>query len=325
MGVLLAAVSMRATAAFEPDTARPLFELRADHMVLDAAVAGTSVVVATQSGRVEKFDWSSGAGPQLLFAVEASAGQDVAPTPSSVAVSPSGRLVAAASSDGVLRVFSLGTPPTQPVQRFERPGVLVARFASEHELLLGDIRGELALLDLRSGREIHRRQLDYDPIYALAPSPDGRSVAVAFRSSRIQIAAVRTGETVQSLIGHRDSVYAVVWLGDEALASAGKDKRVLLWNLATPAATPRVFYAADHYITALGFDREHGLLALPLADYVVGVLRVADGRIARRLPGHTAPLRSLQFAAHGARLISAGSDARVLVWDLADIEKETAP
>jgi len=100
---------------------------------------------------------------------------------------------------------------------------------------------------------------------------------------------------------------------------------VLLWRLAAPDAEPRVLYAADHWVTALGCDRERGLLALPLADYAVGVLRVADGQLVQRLPGHTGPLRSLQFAADGTRLISAGSDARIRVWDTAEPAEEAGP
>jgi hypothetical protein len=35
------------------------------------------------------------------------------------------------------------------------------------------------------------------------------------------------------------------------------------------------------------------------ADHMVGLLRVADGRIAHRLPGHTAPVRVLIFQEEG--------------------------
>jgi hypothetical protein len=60
------------------------------------------------------------------------------------------------------------------------------------------MRGELSLFDIERGIErgieIHRRQLDYDPIYAIELSPDRGLLAIAFRSSRVQIVEPETGK-----------------------------------------------------------------------------------------------------------------------------------
>jgi WD40 repeat protein len=291
-------------------------------MVLDAALAGPYVLFGTQSGRVDRFDWRVGGEALLLHATTMAPGGVFPPTVTAVAVSPSGALCAVVSSDGVLEIFRVGEARFgEPIARASRPDLLAARFLSEERLFVGDRRGELALVDVATGRDLYRRQLEYDPIYALAPSPDGRRVAVAFRSSRIQVVAAVSGQTQQVLKGHRDSVYGLAWLDDDTLVSGSKDKHVLRWDLTRPDAPPQVVYAADHYVTALGVDRGEGLLAIPLADYEVGLLRISDGRILRRFSGHTGPLQSLLFAGDGATLISAGNDARIFVWDLRDESK----
>jgi WD40 repeat protein len=227
------------------------------------------------------------------------------------------------SSDGVLRVFEFGPEDGASLSLVrESPGLRIASFLDEKELLLGDLRGELALLDLDAGTELYRRQLEYDPIYNVAPGPNGARAALAFRSSAIQIVDVRSGETTVVLRGHRDSVYALAWLGVDALVSGGKDKRLFAWDLPRPDAEPRELYRGDHYITALGTDADSSRLALSLDDHRVGILRLADGQITHRLEGHTAPLQVLAFVDAGRRLISVGNDARVLVWRLDEDETE---
>jgi len=317
LGGLLAGISVTVAASAADAPVDPLHGFRADHMVLDAALLGSRVLVATQFGHVDAFDWRAGEPTASLHATAKREDGAFAPTVTSIAVSPSAALCAVVSSDGLLEIYRVGSERFgDPLRQLRRPDLLTARFMNEDRLLVGDRRGELALVEVTTGRELYRRQLEYDPIYALAPSPDGRRVAVAFRSSRIQVVASVTGQTQRVLKGHRDSVYALAWLDDDTLASASKDKSVLLWNLAQPEAEPRLLYAEDHYVTALSADRRDGLLAFPLDEYHVGLVRVADGRILRSFGGHTAPVQSLIFADDGERLISAGNDARIFVWDL---------
>ena len=308
-----ASVPARASAGVQA----PAVAFRAEHMVLDAAVRGFQILVGTQSGRVAVYDWRDGRVLAPLLALEPEEGQEYPASVTSVATSPTGARCAVVSSDGVLRVFDFGPSGGASLALTrERSGLRIASFIDESRLLLGDLRGELALLDIDAGRELYRRQLEYDPIYNVTPGPDGRRAALAFRSSQIQIVDTRSGETTAVLRGHRDSVYALAWLGVGALVSGGKDKRLFSWDLPRPEAAPRELYRGDHYITAIGSDAASERLALSLDDHQVGILRLADGQITHRLEGHTAPLQVLAFVDAGRQLISVGNDARVLVWRL---------
>jgi WD40 repeat protein len=295
---------------------------RADHMVLDVVNRGPLILAATQSGEVAVFDWREGQELPVLMATEAIEGQKFAPTVQSVAISPSERLAAVVSSDGKLRLLRLDEAGeghdlrAELLFTLERPGLMVARFVGEDQVLVGDMRGELALVDIQGQREVYRRQLEYDPIYEMEISPDSRRAALGFRSSRVRIVDPQSGEVVKVLKGHRDAVYGVAWLGVDRLASAGKDKHLLEWDLRQAQPEPKVLYAGDVYITALGCDPVGGKLALTIDDNVIALYDLAEGRISHRMEGHTAPVQSLVFFDEGRRLVSAGNDARIYVWAL---------
>jgi len=300
-----------------PAVARLEAELSADHMVLDAALRGPLLLAATQSGHLDAFDWRERRRLAPLLVIDAGEGE-FPPSVRCVDVSPSGTRAVAAASDDRLRVWSFGADDRASGPRqLDLPRAATAcRFLDDERVLMGYMTGEVSLVEVTNGRERFRRQLEYDPVYVLAPSPDGRRVAVAFRSSRIQLIDAASGATVRVLRGPRDSIYGLAWLGEQRLAAAGKDKRLLVWNLAAPESAPRVVYQGDRYITALAADRPRGRLAFTLEGERIGVVEVASGLVTHVLEGHTAPIQVLLFADQGRSLVSAGNDARVLVWDV---------
>ena len=81
----------------ETSAAERVFSFRADHMVLDAAVRGSEILVGTQSGRVQAFDWRDGTAAGSLLATQGAPGDAYPPTVTSVAVSPAGASLAVVS------------------------------------------------------------------------------------------------------------------------------------------------------------------------------------------------------------------------------------
>ncbi len=287
-------------------------------MVLDLMLHGDHLLVGTQSGRVDVYDRHTGEALQPLFVEPARPGQAFVPTVRSLAIAPSGAELAVVTSDGRLRRFALGSESRLDEARLvaerEVAGLMVARYLGDRQILLADMRGELALLDTERGIELHRRQLDYDPIYAMELSPDRSLLAVAFRSSRVQVVAPETGETRFVLKGHLDSVFDVEWSGDHELVTGGKDKQVFAWDLRDSDFKPRRIYRGDHYITALGIDRQGGRMAFSVDGFNVALMRLDDRHVEQRFQGHTSAVHRLLFADGGRQLITGGYDARVFVW-----------
>ncbi len=308
----------------------PAHSFRADHMILTVATSDPRVFAGTQSGTVHVWSWrDGGAEPPLLSLAAPDTGDEMTFPPSirAIAIPPSDTYIAIAVSDD--RILFRPGPAARPgagatPRPAEVAGVpcLQMVFLEEGLLLAGDMGGEVALRDLETGRELWRRQLEYSPVHGLALSPDRRRLAICFASSSIHVVAPRTGESEMVLKGHRDALLGITWLDDDTLFSGSKDKRLMRWDLSRPTAGPTLLHEGDAYVTALAADPVSRRVAFVMDDYAVGLLDADDPSRQWSFRGHDAPVQVLRFVDEGRGLLSAGNDARLLIWDL---EKGTSP
>lgn len=297
----------------------PRVSMRADHMVLDAALAGPHLLAGTQSGRVERFAWREGRALGALLALPPPGEGLLPPTIRCVAVSPSGKRVAVAASDSRLRLVELdGAGAARTVREVPSGDAVACRFVGEDRVVSGSLAGEVALVSFADGSPLLRRHLEYAPVQAIAVEPRGRHVAVAFAASAIHVLGSDDLDRRAALVGHRDTVFALAWPEDSALYSGSQDKRLLAWDLALPEPAFRELSRADGYVTAVAAHPGSGRIAFAMGDGRIGSIlaKPAKGAVERVLEGHSAPVQVLLFADRGRHLISAGNDARVLVWDL---------
>ena len=155
----------------------------------------------------------------------------------SVSIHPDEDLAAIASSDGMVRIFSL--PLMKEIHAFTAHdlGANVVCWHPEGKYLLSGGRdAHLNVWDPANGFErIQAIAAHNYAIYSIAFSPDGKRFATASRDKTVKVwnasdvsLLLRINKEKQE--GHLNSVNKVIWT-NEGLVSTGDDRAIILWEI----------------------------------------------------------------------------------------------
>lgn len=189
----------------------------------------------------------------------------------------------------------------------------------------GTARGTVFLHDARTGADL--AALDHRPgaVCALAFSPDGRTLAVAYEGpgsggGEVVLWDVRSRRVLDVLGGHDGPVYSAVYTRDgKTILSSGNDGRALVWDAAT-GRRRAVWPGGGGRSLAVGPDGRTVVTAAAVWDLPTGQRRfglnppVPEGRAART--GRYDPwVLGVALAPDGRWLVAAGPGTEATIRD----------
>ena len=168
----------------------------------------------------------------------------------------------------------------------------------------------------------------YHPILALALDPAAKRLAVG-RGGAIVFHDTSSPDfpVLHQTAAHIDAVQSLAWSADGRWLASGAFRRIVLWNSESFEAQREWTAELRGKVTALQFSPDGSQLVL--ADGVAGksgfvrVIGLPEGRILSTWLAHDDTIFGLDFNREGTRLVTAGGDKLIKVWELAS-RKELA-
>ena len=257
-------------------------------------------------------------------------------------ISSSGRLIAIATSDGLLQLLDAesGTPVAEPQALGH--AVEAIRFSPDEQVLAVWSSAQVSLWEIGSGNELWVRPAglaeprptslwDFSPEAHVAWRPslefsdDGSLLVSSGWDAVVRIWGVETGHALGELRAHGTAVYAVAFQPDSRRLAASYIASIPIWDLDYHPATMCHKVSPGLERTCVAVSGAAGLMAWgDVTDGTAGairMMRLTPPRDVTTWRAHATLIEAITFDADGNRVATADRNGNVVVWDVATHEE----
>lgn len=241
-----------------------------------------------------------------------------------VAFSPDGKLLAAGTDRGKLKVWDIaGGKFVADLKGHEQVLLWAVAFSPDGKFLASGASDKTARVwDLATSKETATIDTFSDRVTGVAFSPDGKTLAAVCNDNSAVLFDIAANKVKFNLNKHTASVRGVAFSPDgKSVATVGKDNQVLIWN--TQTGKPRLGITFKEILYSCVFSPDGKQLIVAGGEEFQGKdnsIKVIDLEKKGQpvlLKGHTSSIWSLSLSADGKTLASSGyHDETARLWDL---------
>jgi WD40 repeat protein len=238
----------------------------------------------------------------------------------SVAVSPSGELIASAGADGTVKLWRMSDGALLRTLTGHEGDVNGVAFSPNGSLVASaGADGTVRVWRVQDGQLQHTLTHGGGIALSVAFAPNGQLLASGGEDGTVKLWRVATGAEERTIPAHELWVSSVAFSpSGGVLASASADGTVKLWQVANGQPAGDI-QAHDLWVTCIAFSPNGQLLASSGEDGTVKLWRVSDGELTRTLNySPDAPAFSVAFSSDGSRLAAGGGANYIRVWRVSD-------
>ena len=220
-------------------------------------------------------------------------------------LSPDGRLVATASDDHAVHIWSIDGSPRQSL-RHPSPVLAVAFSPDGERLATAGDDGVVRLWRVRDG-ELDERlpEPEQGRIVDLSFSPDGLRLVGAGTDANARIWNLDTGRLERTLSGHRDDLTSAAFSPDGKLVvTASVDHDARIWDVRT--GDQRALLSGHGAIVSEARFSADGRWIVTAGPGAAGLWNVESGHLPSLLTGHSGLLEGAAFVGDGYTILTAG-------------------
>lgn len=195
--------------------------------------------------------------------------------------------------------------------RFSRDGSYLIAGGGEHSSL-----GMAAIFDIKTGERIAEVGDEYDVAFDADVNDTMTKVALGGPQKMLRIYSTTDGEKLFDIKKHTDWIYAVAFSPDGVLIASGdRSAGLVVWE----AETGQTYLDLTEHkgaINDIAWRDDSNVFASASDDGTIKLWDIIAGKSIKSINAHTGGATSVAFD-HQGRLVTAGKDKKVKLWDAA--------